>query len=279
MRNRVWVCCMHDLRRLISTPRAWAVLILSVLILENQFAPVRALLSQEGLRVSFPGMLLYLFNDPAVTLLTALMLLMLLFDVPMTDETQRYIITRTGRGAWAKGHVCYILLATALYVLLLALIVLCLALPWADFSGAWGTGLEAFVLGGMYEVYDSMLNYDPWLMRAYTPLTGALVTMSLHYLGFAMMALTMCAVNLGFRTRMGFLAAAIPAILDSVADEYFSAEALWYLPLSLSRPSALDYGDQMGRPPLWYAWLALTALVIVLMLLVVRLCRRRELGL
>lgn len=274
----VLVCVKHNLRRLIATPRAWVALVLGALILENQFAPIRAMLVAENLGISWPGLLTYLFNDPVVTMLTALMLLMLLFDVPMVDETQRYIISRTGRGAWARGQVIYVLLATLIFIVCLMGIVLLLCLPWIEWGG-WSSGLKGLVEDGLYETYDTMLNYDPWIMQSYTPLGGAVNTMLLHYMGYSLLALILTAANACFRTRLGFLVAAIPVMLDQVADEFFGPRLLYALPLTLTRLSSLDYGDEMGRPSLLYAYLLLELLLALGAILTIRLLKKREIQL
>lgn len=276
MHKNAWIVSKNNLRRLVFTPRVWAVLILCVLYLENQFAPIRALLVDEGLRMSWPGLLLYLFNDPMVTLFTGALFLMLIFDAPVTDETQRYIILRTGRGAWALGHVYYLMLASALFLLIQALIVLLLMLPWADFSLGWSNGLLAFVDDGAYEVYDSMLYYDLWLMRAYTPIGGALTVLSLHGLSYLFLSLLLCGVNGASGSRAGFLVSSMLLILDVFADEYFAVEYTFFSPVTLSRLSPLDLGDMMDKPPLWYAYLALAALCVLFAFFCYRLLKRKE---
>ncbi len=279
MRRGALVCCLHDVRRLLATPRAWAVGILLLLLLDNTMQPIRYMLVIESQKVSWPGMLMYLLNDSQTSLMSGLLLLMLLFDVPMTDETQKYIIVRTGRAAWARGHVLYILAAVATFLLMYCAFTLVLLAPYIDWTGGWGSGLIAFAEGGMYEVYDSMLNYDPWLMRVYTALGGGLMAVGLKFLGLTMLALILCAANVGFKTRLGFLVAAVPLVIDSVADEYFSIWMYYLTPMSLTRPSFLDYGDEMGRPPVWYGVMVLMVLCCALAALVVRLCRRREIRL
>ncbi len=279
MRRGAFICCAHDMRRLFATPRAWAVCALLLLLIDNTLQPIRFMLAAEHQLVSWPGMLLYLLNDSQVTMMAGLLVMMLMFDVPMTDETQKYIIVRTGRANWAVGHVLYILAAVASFVVLYCLFTLLLLAPYIDWTGGWGSGLIAFVEGGMYEVYDSMLNYDPWLMRVYGPLSGGLMAVGLKFLGYTMLALLMCAANVAFRTRLGFIAAAVPLVVDSVADEYFSVPMYYFTPMSLTRPSFLDYGDEMGRPPVLYGVIVLVALCAGLSALVVHLCRRREIRL
>lgn len=278
MRN-VFPCLNGNLRRLSATPRAWAVIILLFLMLETHLAPVRALMVGEHATVSLFGMLVYLLADPFFSMVTAVLLLILLFDVPMTDETQRYIISRTGRASWAKGQTLYIAVACLAYLVLTVLFTTILLFPHLDWSGAWGSGLVLFAQERMFEIYDSMLFYDPWLMNAYSLTSATLLTLGLRFLALCLMALAMCAFNTYFQSRLGFLVAAVPLMLDLVAEEYFPTEFYYALPITLSRLQALDYGDDMGRPNVLYALLVLSVLVLGLSFLCVHLCRRREISL
>ena len=44
MDRRAMACCRHSLRRLMGSPRIWALLILCVLCFDRYIAPIRALL-------------------------------------------------------------------------------------------------------------------------------------------------------------------------------------------------------------------------------------------
>lgn len=279
MRRKAWACCRHDLRRLASTPRAWAVVILTVLFVENQFAPIRQMLVAERLTLSWPGMAVYLLSDAQATMLAGLGLLLLLFDAPFTDETQRYIITRAGRGAWGRGQVLYVACVCALYLILFLLTLLLFQAPWTDWSSGWSDGLNALARERYYEIYDTMIEYDPWLMDVYTPLSGMALTLGLHMLAFMALALVQFVVNVMGGGRLGFLIAAAPLVADSMMEEFFGSAAYYFSPVTLARLPALDYGDDMGRPPVWYALVALTLLVAALVALSVRLSKRREIQL
>lgn len=277
MNSVILRACVYNLRRLISTPRTWAILIFLSLFLENQFAPVRDLLIDEGRTISYPGFLVFLFSDPFVTTVLGMMALMLVFDAPVTDEMEWLIIFRTGRAYWARAQVLYILKVVAVYLIAVCALMLLFMSPYLHFGGGWSDGLEAFVVDGSYEVYDSMLNYDPWILRTYSPQSGAFHALALHFLGYAFLALLMLAVNARFNTRRGFLFAAIPVVMDMVADEFFATGALYLSPLTLTRLTVLDYGDGMGRPGLLYAYLALGILTVALCLIGARLLTKREL--
>ncbi len=274
--RRSWACCRHDLRRLASTPRAWAVLVLTLLYVENQFAPIRDMLRIEGFTLNWPGMATYFLSDAQITMMAGLGLLMLLFDAPFTDETQRYIIARTGRGAWGRGQLMYVMLASAAYLAVFLLALLLFQSPWTDWSGGWSNGLAALAKEGYYEIYDTMIEYDPWLMDAYAPVQALSLSLSLHALAFLSLALIQYVVNVLGGGRIGFLLAAAPLLFDSVIEEFFDVPWFYFSPVTLSRLPMLDYGDEMGRPPLWFAFAVLTALAAALVYLSLRLSKRRE---
>lgn len=275
MDKRAWACCRHSLRMLTSSPRLWALLILCLLCFDRYLAPITALATNEGLRIGWAGVSVFLLNDSWVGAMTTLGLLMLLFDVPRTDPAQKYLLLRSGRRAWAWGQLLYILCATAIYLAALGLILLAWIAPWFDWSLGWSSAIESFV-GGADQIYDSMIAYDPWLVRVYSPIGALTLELVLHYICFVMLGFAMCLANGTLGNRAGFLIAAAPAMLDVVISEYFSEAANYFSPLTLTRLSCLDYGDGMLRPSVGYALIALTLLAVLLGWLCLRIYGRKE---
>lgn len=275
MDKRALACCRHSLRQLASSPRLWALLILCVLCFDRYLSPIRALLVAENIRISGIALIVFLLNDSWISVMAALGLLILLFDVPRQDASQKYLLLRAGRRAWARGQLYYILCATAIYCLALGAITLAWMGPWLDWTMGWSEAIERFV-DGAYEVYDSLLNYDPWILRAYSPLSALAVEGLLHYICFAMLGILMCLVNAAIGSKAGFLAAAAPVMIDTVIMEYFSPPVYYYSPLTLTRLSCLDYGDERMCPPAIYAFAVLTLLAVLLGVLFVRIYGRKE---
>ncbi|MEF9972801.1 MAG: hypothetical protein RSC06_03265 [Clostridia bacterium] len=276
MLHSALACCRHSLRRVATMPRAWAVVLLMFLYLESQFSPIRQMLVEHNLLMSLPGLAMYLLSDANVSVMLGLGLLMLLFDAPFTDETQRYIVARAGRGAWALGQVWYVLVMVLVYLLAFLLLLLALSFRWLDWSGGWSSGLEALVRGGAYEWYNTMLDYDAWLMNFYTPLGGMSLALGLHALGFSLLALIQYAVNASGFARLGFFVAGAPLLFDGLIEEFFYENAYYFSPMTLTRLTTLDYGDQMGRPPVWYALTVLFLACAALALACVYVSRKRE---
>ena len=275
MDRRAMACCRHSLRRLMGSPRIWALQILCVLCFDRYIAPIRALLIGEGLRISWPALMVFFLNDSWLSVMLALGLLLLLFDVPPRDEAQKYLLLRSGRAAWARGQLYYVLCATALYMVAMALILLAWIAPYVDWTTGWSDGIMAFV-DGAYEVYDSLINYDPWIVRVYTPLQALAIEAGLHYVCFAALGFAMCLVNAAAGGRAGFLVAAAPAMFDVVITEYFSTSVYYFSPLTLTRLSCLDYGDGRMCPTVAYAAIVLLLLAAVLGALFVFVYGRKE---
>lgn len=275
MDKRAWACCRHSLRTLTSSPRLWALLILGLLCFDRYLAPITALAADERLRIGWMGLTVFLLNDSWITAMAALGLLMLLFDIPRTDAAQKYLLMRSGRRAWARGQIYYILCITAVYMAALGLILLAWILPWLDRSMGWSSAIERFV-NGADQVYDSMISYDPWLLRTYSPLGALAVEVLLHYICFVMLGFVMCLFNGTLGSRAGFLIAAVPAMFDVVVNEYFGEAANYFSPVTLTRLSCLDYGDGMLRPTAGYAFIVLTLLAVFFGWLCLRIYGRKE---
>ena len=82
--------------------------------------------------------------------------------------------------------------------------------------------------------------------------------------------------NLLFGKRGGILLSAIPLGADVLMAEVYTGTAYYFSPLTLSRITCLDYGDLMGRPPVWYAFGLLLVLCAGTAWAVVRLCMKKE---
>lgn len=278
MHNKTIACALHNLRRLTSSPRNWALLIIAVLSFDRYTAPIRALMVDEHITIGLPALLVFFMNDSWLTVLAGLGLLVLLFDLPMADEAQKYLLIRSGRGAWAKGQILYILTATAIYMLILALILLIWILPWIDWTLGWSDTILRFV-DGAYEVYDSMLDYDPWLISSYSAFGAFTIEALLHYICFAMLAVLMGLFNSLIGNRAGFLIAMFPLMADTVMTEFFSIPVWYFSPVTLTRISCLDYGDGMMRPTVFYAFAVLFALLLIVCGTFVRVHRKKEIRL
>lgn len=278
MHNRTIACAVHNLRRLATSPRNWALFILAILCFDRYIAPIRALMIDEGITIGWPALMVFFMNDSWLTALAGLGLLILLFDLPMADEAQKYLLIRAGRAAWARGQILYILAATAIYMIALGAMILFWILPWIDWTLGWSDTILRFV-DGAYEVYDSMLDYDPWLISSYTAMGAFAIEAALHFICFSMLATAMALFNSLLGNRAGFLFAMVPLMADTVLTEFFGVHVWYFSPVTLTRLSCLDYGDGMMRASVGYAFLFLSALWLLISALFVRVHRRKEIRL
>lgn len=277
MRNKMLACLRYNLRKLLCSPVTYLVLVMTVLLVDRQIAPVREYLRASGDLISWPGLLTYLLDYAPLTLLLGVAVVALLSHLPMTDEAQAYIITRSGRRSWARAQVALVFAAVTAYMIVCALSVLLWISPHVDWSGGWSDGVLAFVEGGAFETYDSLLSYDPWVMRTYSPWAAALMELALHVLAYGFVALMVYVGNVCFGRRGGILLGVAPLAADALMADFYGGFANYFSPVTLCRVTMLDYGDGAGQPPVWYAFVILTALCALLALLSVRLSMKKEL--
>ena len=277
MRNKMLACLRYNLKKLFSSPVAYLVIVLTVLFVDREILPVRNYLRDSGELVSWPGLLTYLLDYAPLTLLLGLAMIALLSHLPMTDEAQVYIMARSGRKSWARAQVALIFVVAVAYMVLVALTVLLWISPYVDWSGGWSDGILAFVEGGAYETYDSLLSYDPWVMRTYAPWAAALMELALHALAYGFVALLVYVGNVLFGRRGGVLLGVLPLAADALMASFYAGLPNYFSPVTLSRATMLDYGDGAGYPPVWYAFVVLTALCALLAYLSVRLSMKKEL--
>lgn len=277
MRNKMLACLRYNLKKLLSSPVTYLVIVLTVLFVDREILPVRNYLRDSGELVSWPGLLTYLLDYAPLTLLLGLAMIALLSHLPMTDEAQVYIMARSGRKSWARAQVALIFVVAVAYMVLVALTVLLWISPYADWSGGWSDGILAFVEGGAYETYDSLLSYDPWVMRTYAPWAAALMELALHALAYGFVALLVYVGNVLFGRRGGVLLGVLPLAADALMASFYAGLPNYFSPVTLSRATMLDYGDGAGYPPVWYAFVALMALCALFAYLSVRLSMKKEL--
>ncbi|HIQ82207.1 MAG TPA: hypothetical protein IAA52_03810 [Candidatus Pullichristensenella stercorigallinarum] len=277
MRNKMLACLRYNLKKLLSSPVTYLVIVLTVLFVDREILPVRNYLRDSGELVSWPGLLTYLLDYAPLTLLLGLAMIALLSHLPMTDEAQVYIMARSGRKSWARAQVALIFVVAVAYMVLVALTVLLWISPYVDWSGGWSDGILAFVEGGAYETYDSLLSYDPWVMRTYAPWAAALMELALHALAYGFVALLVYVGNVLFGRRGGVLLGVLPLAADALMASFYAGLPNYFSPVTLSRATMLDYGDGAGYPPVWYAFVALMALCALFAYLSVRLSMKKEL--
>ena len=277
MRNKMLACLRYNLKKLLSSPVTYLVIVLTVLFVDREILPVRNYLRDSGELVSWPGLLTYLLDYAPLTLLLGLAMIALLSHLPMTDEAQVYIMARSGRKSWARAQVALIFVVAVAYMVLVALTVLWWISPYVDWSGGWSDGILAFVEGGAYETYDSLLSYDPWVMRTYAPWAAALMELALHALAYGFVALLVYVGNVLFGRRGGVLLGVLPLAADALMASFYAGLPNYFSPVTLSRATMLDYGDGAGYPPVWYAFVALMALCALFAYLSVRLSMKKEL--
>ena len=105
MRNKALACLRYNLKKLLSSPVTYLVIVLTVLFVDREIMPIRNYLRDSGDLVSWPGLLNTRSSVAPLTLLMGLAVIALLSRLPMTDEAQVYINGAQRRRSWALAQV------------------------------------------------------------------------------------------------------------------------------------------------------------------------------
>lgn len=134
---RIFSCCAQNLRKWPSNPRIYVLGLLLIGFLFEWVRPIADFSSAVHVSVT-PWVFPYLSLSQKVLLLIMLGIVLLFCDAPFIDAHQPYVIIRSGKRDWLLGQILYIMVASALYFLFIALISTLLMLPNLTFSSEWG---------------------------------------------------------------------------------------------------------------------------------------------
>jgi hypothetical protein len=211
-----------------------------------------------------------------VLLLIMLGIVLLFCDAPFIDAHQPYVIIRSGKRDWLLGQILYIMLASTLYFLFIALISVLMLMPNLTFSSQWGKILGTLALTDAGNQFEIGLPISYQLQLTYTPIAAMVWSFFMNWLVGTFLGLLMFVFNMHFKREIGAVVATALVFL-----EYFCFEANGFLLFSLSPVSwasldNLDTSHTSALPSLTYAVTALLGLNLMLMLLAVLSIRKKN---
>lgn len=170
-----------------------------------------------------PWLLPVMFTDATISngllkVLLYLGVICLFCDAPFITERTRYQLIRSGRNAWWIGNCLYILIASLIYMMFLAVTVMIVVFPTITFSDFWGSTLREFVeYGERTWAYIGNLVLPDEIVKTVYPATAEILTFFAGWLSFVLLGLLICFLNLITGSRaMGIVAAVFLVMLDPV---------------------------------------------------------------
>lgn len=158
-------------KKALKQPRAWLFVIAMTIYLDFTLGGFRSFLSAFDVNISLWGLIALMLSDADVQGCLMILFALTLCDLPGWDESEPYILLRSGRDAWVRGKLLSLAWIIAAFFVLL--ITLTAALVWRiSPENAWGPALITLSETNAGQVYGIAMSFSRKVMGLYEPLTA-----------------------------------------------------------------------------------------------------------
>lgn len=280
--RKVLAAASQNIRKWPANPRIYVVAVLMLIFIGSKVVPMLTFCRAMHMTVS-PWIFPFLTSDSISLTFLMIGLVFIFCDAPFIDQSQPYVIVRSGRRNWLTGQVLYIAEASALYFLFIILITFLCLLPYLRFSNQWGEVLNTFSLNGLQGVplfqrkYNINLSFSRYITANYQPLAAMVTSLFFAWLEGIFLGMVMFVLNMHVNRIAGTSAALILILLQTFAyqfgDVYF---ALYFSPVSWGNLSVMDATGLSKAPSLWYGALMLLIFIVLLYVFALRSEKRQN---
>ena len=267
MVKKAFCIAAYSIRQWLTDPRVISLFILMVLFIWNDLTVIGDLTGMTGIYTN-PLIFPFFSSDPVKQLVLLSGVVFLFSDAPFINSNQLYVIARSKRRPWALGQVFYILLASALYFLILMGVSVLVLLPYASFeTNGWGKIVNTLAQTDAGAQLHLQFAVPMKIVSNYTPLEAFGLSFLLCWGVGCFLGLVMFVINLKFNKRVGLAVSAVILFLDLLAINMFPVKYLHFSPVSLSRLSVFDPSGASSCPTIGYAFVFFGAGIVILSVL------------
>ena len=273
------ICAMENFRKWKSTPRIW-VLALAILVYGIwDFGEMSAYA-----REVYGGMTSWVlpFWLPSITMVLVFDCITIAFfsNAPFSDSYTPFLVIRVGRLNWILGQICYVFLASIVYVLFYFFVSIICMLPSFNITNEWGLPERAMAAGEVFQTSHSItLRVESYIVDYFNPLeaTGIMLLLMWSvslFTGFLIMLFNMIS--------RGMAGIAIAGTLTFLAYFWYyfgrmwlGEKVFWISPMSWCTLWGVDLWNEGLTPPLAYVLAVLVGFSLVMACIsVVLYCKR-----
>lgn len=233
-----------DLKRLFFSPKAGLLLVLT-LFFTYDFVRIVSPYA-DGLAVT-PWVYPIFMDDWGNCLYVILLICVLMSDAPFPCGSELNIRMRVGKYVWLAAKILYIMAASAIYQVVIALLSWLVFLPDLGISSGWGYALRTYYTntGG---AYDASGNLSGTSLLAYAPVTACLLQLVLATGVSTMLGLLIFLFNSLFRNYTGTVLVSVFSCAHLLLNDFGFYEFISFEPMLV--PTAwIQLGDLAGVIP------------------------------
>ncbi|XOQ42855.1 MAG: hypothetical protein ACFWTN_00115 [Clostridium sp.] len=236
--HKIWRVFVFQIGRIFTTPRIPLIFILLGIYIYSTVEPVADFCRDVHIAAT-PWIFPHLTNDYVCQMVFMVGVIFLFCDAPFTDESYLYIISRSGRTAWAGGHVLYIVILSLCYVFYMAVIGIVPLLGNLQFSMQWGKILGTLARTNAASQYGLTFSVSNYLTGVFLPVQAMLISFLLEWACISWLGFVIYFFNTITRKMVGTFLSAVFVMLDIMIYNEWTPGAYAFSPITLAQLSSL----------------------------------------
>lgn len=269
MVKKIFSIATYSLRQWATNPRIICLFVLMSIFVWNNFKAIGELTARTGIKTN-PLIFPFFSNDPVKQLILLAGIVFLFSDAPFINKNQPYIIIRSKRIPWVLGQILYIIMAGAVYFLLLMFVSILVLLPNVTLkTNGWGKIINTLAQTDMAAQINLQFGISKKITSFYSPFKAFILSFLLNWGVACFLGLIMFLINLKFNRRIGLVAGGVIIFFDILVINALPPAFYYFSPVSLSRLSVLDPMGVSMFPNLTYPFIFFSVSIAVLSFLLV----------
>lgn len=260
--------CMQNIRKWTSNKRVIFCLFFGLLFVYSYTGGLRSLSDVLEVKMS-PWLFPFLFTSRSIKIVFMAIIIFIFCDAPFIDSNQAYIMLRSGRKIWNTGQLIYIIIGSALYMLILMAGTVVLNIGHIGFNMNWGKVLgvaatNPSVLDAMGK-YSDTIKISARVVRYFSPLQAMFFSALLMWLSFILIGLVIYVFNMITHSKIiGVLIASFLVLLTAFVDSYPLFNK--FSPISWNSLNTIDIAGLTTYPTIDYILISYIVIICVLII-------------
>jgi len=257
--------CIQNLRKWQTDYRVWTIALLLVIMVQVFVDDMRKI--STGLGTEMPVWIFpFLYSQFHTKLIYTLPVVLLFCNAPFTDNNQVFVYMRVGKKHWLGGQLMYIITASALYYLFLAVVSL---LSTIFFNGSffeWGKALQTLAISDAAQKFGCpFVDISYSIVTYFTPLQAMWFTFLMSWLGAILIGLIIFLCNILSGTRsFGIVVSSLFIVMSALVENGGYRALIAFSPISWTTLDNIDVGGTSGNPSFTYCILVYIGLISAL---------------
>ena len=245
--------CAQNLRKWIGNSRIYIAFLIVFLFTLIYTKGLWLLCGVTGEKLS-PYIFPFLTTYRYMKIIYLFPLLLVFCDAPFIDNNQQFVMIRVGRKAWGIGQMLYIIAASFLYSLFMAISSVIVNIGYISWNISWG---KTLIIAGTTNIMSQLgIYYDTVkipqiIVKYYTPLQAMFFSFLLMWMICIIIGLLIYDLNIIFKSNVvGIFVAGLLILITSLVDG--NPVFTWYSPVSWCSLNNIDVANMTSYPKLGF---------------------------